>query len=176
MDSFLLSDKRIQDFLSIIDKNHFMSSKEISNFFNNKELSHNNHSSCCQWDSFLDQYFFKKDYNMLFHDLVGHITLKNNISSKGEILATAGMCGFSFELGKFYFINAILIFSLGYKLFDGTRSDYSNIGEYIDEMNIAYDNGQKLRAYLNFNETLLNEISIEEFLLANCEKLKRFKI
>ena len=85
------------------------------------------------------------------------------------------MCGFSFELGKFYFVNAILIFSLGYRLFDDTRSDYSDISKYVEDINIAYKNGLKLRKFLNFDEKLLQDLSIEEYLFQNCHKLKGFK-
>ena len=124
---FIVTDKDLNLFLSVINKNIFISSKKISNFFNNRYIECKEQYTCREWDIFLQKYSFKKDCNLFFHDIIGHITLKNNVTSKGEILATAGMCGFSFELGKFYFVNAILIFSLGYKLFDGTRSDYSDI-------------------------------------------------
>lgn len=173
---FIVIDKVLQKFLSIIDKDTFMSTDEIEKFFNNKKLSFGTDLKCEQWEQFLYKYSFQKNHDLFFHDLIGHITLKNNVTSKGEILATAGMCGFSFELGKFYFINAILIFSLGYKLFDGTRSDHSDISEYIKEINISYNNGKKLRTYLSFNESLLKTSSFEEYLLKNCKKLKEFKI
>ena len=173
---FVIVDKVLQNFLSTIDKDTFMSTKEIERFFNNKKRYFRTDLECEQWEDFLYKYSFQKNHDLLFHDLIGHITLKNNVTSKGEILATAGMCGFSFELGKFYFMNALLIFSLGYKLFDGTRSDYSDISEYMEEINISYNNGKKLRTYLSFNESLLKTSSIEEYLLNNCKKLKEFKI
>jgi len=172
---FIIKDKKLQSFLSFIDKKKFVSSEEIAKFFNNKNIYFDNKYYCKEWNDFLNQYSFKRNYNIFFHDIVGHITLKNNVTSKGEILATAGMCGFSFELGKFYFVNAILIFSLGYRLFDDTRSDYSDISKYIEDINIAYKNGLKLRKFLNFNEKLLQDLSIEEYLFQNCHKLKGFK-
>lgn len=173
---FIVNDEVLQKFLSSIDKDTFMSTDEIEKFFNNKKLSFGIDFKCKQWEEFLYKYSFQKNLDLFFHDLIGHITLKNNVTSKSEILATAGMCGFSFELSKFYFINAILIFSLGYKLFDETRSDHSDISEYVKEINIAYNNGKKLRTYLSFNESLLKTSSIEEYLLNNCKKLKEFKI
>ena len=172
---FIINDKKLQSLLSFINKNEFVSSEEISKFFNNKKIYFNNKYSCDEWNDFLSKYSFKKNYNMFFHDIVGHITLKNNVTPKGEILATAGMCGFSFELGKYYFVNAILIFSLGYRLFDDTRSDYSDISKYIEDIDMAYKNGLKLRKFLNFDEKLLQDFSIEEYLFQNCHKLKRFK-
>ena len=170
---FIVKDKSLQSFLSFIDKKEFVSSEEIAKFFNNKYIYFDNKYFVKEWEDFLSQYSFKKNYNMLFHDIVGHIILKNDVTSKGEILATAGMCGFSFELGKFYFVNAILIFSLGYKLFDDTRSDYSDISKYIEDINIAYKNGLKLRKFLNFDENLLEDFSLEEYLMFNYKKLKR---
>jgi len=172
---FIINDRKLQNFLSFIDKKEFVSSKEIAKFFNKKNKQLNKKYFCREWDSFLNRYSFKKNYNIFFHDIIGHIALKNDVTSKGEILATAGMCGFSFELGKFYFVNAILIFSLGYKLYDNTKSDYSNISEYIEDINIAYSNGQKLRNFLNFDEKLLKVLSLEEYLFLNCKKLKRFQ-
>lgn len=172
----IIVDKDLQKFLSTIEKSTFKSTTEIEKIFNNNKKYFETDLKCKQWEDFLYEHTFQKNYDLLFHDLVGHVTLKNNVTSKGEILATAGMCGFSFELGKFYFINAILIFSLGYKLFDGTRSDYSDISEYIEEINISYNNGKKLRTYLSFNESLLKTLSMEEYLLNNCKKLREFKI
>lgn len=172
---FIEKDKKLQSFLSFIDKKEFVSSEEIIKFFNNKSINFDNKYSCKEWNDFLNLYSFKKNYNMFFHDIIGHIVLKNNVTSKGEILATAGMCGFSFELGKFYFVNALLIFSLGYKLFDDTRSDYSDISKYIEDINIVYKNGLKLRKFLKFDEKLLQKLSIEEYLFQNCHKLKGFK-
>jgi len=178
---FIVKDKKLNNFLSFIDKDCFVSSKEIGKFFGNTNMEYDKNfyskkHDCQEWNTFLEKYSFKKDCNMFFHDIVGHIILKNNVTSKGEILATAAMCGFSFELGKFYFINALLIFSLGYRLFDGTRSDYSDITQYIEDINIAYKNGQKLREYLSFNESLLEGLSIEEYLYQNCSRLKEFRL
>ncbi len=176
MVNFIENDKKLYNFLSFINKEAFMSSKEISKSFKSKNIECDKKYYCKEWDIFLNKYSFKQDCNLFFHDIVGHIILKNNVTSKGEILATAGMCGFSFELGKFWFVNAILIFSLGYRLFDGTRSDTFDISNIIEDINIAYQNGEKLRQFLDFDESLLKNISIEEYLFQNCDKLKEFKL
>ena len=173
--NFIQNENLVKTFLLDLDIS-FKSTNEINLYFETEEILFKESFKCKQWKVFLNKHSFKEDNKMFFHDLIGHITLKNNITSKGEILATAGMCGFSFELGKFYFVNAILIFSLGYNLFDGTRSDNSDITQYIDEINLSYQRGIRLRDYLNFNESLLEKISIEEFLLKNCDKLKDFKV
>jgi len=173
---FIMEDKRLHSFLSFIKKDKFISTKKIVTFFNTKNIKCDKKYYCKEWDIFLNKYSFKQDCNLFFHDIVGHITLKNKINSKGEILATAGMCGFSFELGKFWFVNAILIFSLGYKLFNGTRSDTFDISNIIEDINIVYQNGQKLRLFLNFEENLLKDTSIEEYLFQNCKKLKEFEV
>jgi len=172
---FILSDKQLQFFLLNLDKT-YKSTKELNSYFNTEKSLYNEDLKCSLWDEFLKKHSFEKDRKMFLHDLIGHVALNNNITSKGEILATSGMCGFSFELGKYYFINALLIFSLEYNLFDGTRSDKFDISQYIHEINLSYERGKLLRNFLEFDESILNIISIEEFLVKNCEKLKGFKV
>jgi len=174
---FIINDKKLHNYLSFISSNTSLSSKQIAKFLNSRKIRINKKYKCKKWDDFINKYNFKKSHELFFHDIVGHIILKNNVTSKGEILATAGMSGFSFELGKFFFVNAILIYSLGYRLFDDTKSDYSDISKYIDDINIAYENGLKLRKFLKFNENILNNnLSIEEYLLKNCDRIEGFKI
>jgi hypothetical protein len=55
---------------------------------------------------------------LLVHDLVGHLILEQPTTPRGELIACAGVAGFSWEAGADYFINAILMFSLGLPLFD----------------------------------------------------------
>ena len=71
---FVVKDKKLQSFLSFIDKKEFVSSKEIAQFFNNKNIYFNKKCYCQEWDNFLNHYSFKRNYNIFFHDIVGHIT------------------------------------------------------------------------------------------------------
>lgn len=173
---FIKNDELLFKFLSKIDKTIFMSTQQIDKIFNKNKKPYKTDIECRQWDEFLSKNYFSKSERLFFHDIVGHITLKNGVNSKGEILATVAMCGFSFVLGRFYFINAILIFVLGYKLFDDTISDHSDISCYVDEINNSYNSGKRLREYLGFDEKLLEDKTIEEYLAENCEKLMGFKL
>jgi hypothetical protein len=55
---------------------------------------------------------------LLVHDLVGHLLLEQPPTPRGELIACAGVAGFSWTAGADYFVNAILMFSLGLPLFD----------------------------------------------------------
>lgn len=55
---------------------------------------------------------------LLVHDLVGHLLLEQPTTPRGELIACAGVAGFSWSAGADYFVNAILMFSLGLPLFD----------------------------------------------------------
>jgi hypothetical protein len=55
---------------------------------------------------------------LLIHDLIGHLLLAQPTTPRGEIVACAGAAGFSWEAGADYFVNALLMFSLGLPLFE----------------------------------------------------------
>lgn len=55
---------------------------------------------------------------LLMHDLVGHLLLEQPTTPRGELIACAGVAGFSWAAGADYFVNSILMFSLGLPLFD----------------------------------------------------------
>lgn len=54
----------------------------------------------------------------LIHDLVGHLLLGQPTTPSGELVACAGVAGFSWEAGADYFVNALLMFSLGLPLYE----------------------------------------------------------
>ncbi len=77
-----------------------------------------------EYEEFLDRHGFHADRGEaadpaeFVHDAIGHIALGNPVTPLGELFACAGVAGFSHAMGIDYFINALLMFSLGYRLFD----------------------------------------------------------
>jgi hypothetical protein len=63
------------------------------------------------------------DTSLLVHDLIGHLLLDQPITSRGEILACAGVAGFSWSSGADYFINSILMLSFGLPLIENVTPD-----------------------------------------------------
>jgi hypothetical protein len=69
----------------------------------------------------------------LIHDLIGHIVFGNGTGPVGEIQATAAVFGFCPAVGVDYFINALLMFALGYSIFVGTTPHRMEVGDELSE-------------------------------------------
>lgn len=86
---------------------------------------------------------------LLVHDLVGHLLLKQPTTPRGELIACAGVSGFSWSAGADYFVNAILMFSLGLPLFDDVVPSRCEIDDILAaECALAWECGIRHRQRL----------------------------
>lgn len=82
----------------------------------------------------------------LIHDLVGHVLLRQPTTPRGELIACAGVAGFCWEAGADYFVNAILMFSLGLPLFDNVVPGLCEIDDVLAaECALAWVNARHYR-------------------------------
>lgn len=89
------------------------------------------------------------DPALIIHDLVGHILLEQPTTPYGELVACAGVAGFSWIAGADYFVNAILMFSLGLPLFDDVEPDVCEIDDNLAaECGMAWELGRLYRLRL----------------------------
>lgn len=89
---------------------------------------------------------------LIIHDLVGHILLEQPTTQHGELVACAGVVGFSWAAGVDYFINAILMFSLGQPLFDDVELGWCEIDDNLAaECSMAWELGKAYRQRLSFS-------------------------
>ena len=112
-----------------------------------------------QYGRFLDRNRFQPnreelaDPSEFVHDAIGHIALGHPVTPLGEICACAGVVGFSSTVGLDYFINALLMFSLGYQLFDdvppATVAITSEVGAVIEA---AYLGGTTLAQTVGYTD------------------------
>lgn len=87
----------------------------------------------------------------LIHDLVGHFLLAQPTTPRGEIVACAGVAGFSWEAGADYFVNALLMFSLGLPLFEDVVPGRCEVDAALSsECDAAWTRGRHHREQLGF--------------------------
>ncbi len=85
----------------------------------------------------------------LVHDLVGHLLLEQPTTPRGELIACAGVAGFSWVAGADYFVNAVLMFSLGLPLFDDVVPGQCEIDDVLAaECELAWERAGRHRRRL----------------------------
>lgn len=112
-----------------------------------------------EYRAFLDQHDFHPCRNAAIdpaefvHDIIGHAALGHPVTPRGEILACAGVAGFSPEVGMDYFINALLMFCLGYRLFDDVPPARVRLDSATrKDIDTAFEAGSELANRLAYSE------------------------
>lgn len=137
---------RIKHFFGTPNRPRAPSPRTVSMSVPNFESFLRSTCSNVEWD-------INSDESLLLHDLIGHLLLAQPITPHGEIIACAGVAGFSFSAGADYFINAILMFSLGLPLFDNVTASRCYIDSSLAlKCHAAWRHGRIIRHHIGMEE------------------------
>lgn len=155
----------IASFVSALEKKPAWTTAEIRAFFGDSRKPEPQRriaeiaALIPEYGEFLDQHCFHAhrdnaiDPAEFVHDAIGHIALGNPITPRGEVVACAGVAGFSSKIGMDYFINALLMFCLGYRLFDDVPPARVPVDSAVrEDIDVAYRAGSALAQRLEYSE------------------------
>lgn len=98
----------------------------------------------------------------LIHDLIGHLLLKQPTTPRGEIVACAGAAGFSWDAGADFFVNALLMFSLGLPIFEGVTIGHCPVDQaLVQDCNWAWNRSKTLRNLLNTEDVDVTALAFQ---------------
>ena len=155
----------IASFVSALDQKSAWTTAEIRAFFGESRKPEPQRriaeiaALIPEYGEFLDQHGFHPhrdtaiDPAEFVHDAIGHIALEHPITPRGEVVACAGVAGFSSKIGMDYFINALLMFCLGYRLFDDVPPAQVPFDSAVrEDIAAAYGAGSALARHLAYSE------------------------
>lgn len=109
---------------------------------------------------------------LLVHDLIGHLLLGQPTTPRGELIACAGTAGFSWDAGADYFINAILMFSLGLPVYEDVVPGRCDIDDsLVAECALAWERAKYYRQRLTTSASGVTVLAY--LLLRHWDDLKR---